>query len=70
MFDREPDGFTLVKADGARANRIRGDLIPGDTLVIAEGGRHFVRTGDKDESGFLIYAEGYKTHEYRSHGAA
>lgn len=67
MFNRQPDGFTLRKADGRVRNRIRGDLLPSDCLVIVHDGVSFVRTGDK-EDGFLVYVEGHKTREYISHG--
>lgn len=58
---REPPGFTLIRADGTEHNRIRGDLIPPDTLVIVDGGRYFVRTGKDDADEFWIYEEDYKT---------
>lgn len=66
----EPDGFVLIRADGQEHNTIRGDLIPSDTLVIVEDGRHFVGTGENaDNKGcgeFRIYREGHKTHNYVS----
>lgn len=65
-FRREPAGFTLIRSDGRRHNRIRGDLIPADSLVIVEDGRHFVRAGERDEVGFEVYSEGHRTFSYRS----
>lgn len=60
----EPRGYTLLRLDGQRHNRIRGDLIPRGMVVINEDGRSFVRTGRKDREGFLVYAEGHDTYHY------
>lgn len=61
-----PDGYTIEREDGQRHNRIRGDLIPSDALVIEEDGRVFVRTGIRDEHGFAVYREGHRTFHYVS----
>lgn len=66
---REPDGFVLEREDGKRHNVIRGDLIPADTMVIIEDGRHFVNTGEQSDefSGdWRLYREGHATHAYHS----
>lgn len=60
----EPQGFTLIRFDGRRHNRIRGDLIPPDSLVVVQDGRFFVRTGRKDDGGFDIYREDHRTFAY------
>lgn len=64
-----PPGYSLLKENGACANRIRGDLIPNGMLVIRYEGRNFVRTGAHDPYGFAIYQEGAKTHVYSSFSA-
>lgn len=69
FFDGQPAGFTLIRNDGTEHNRIRGDLIPVDNIVIVEDGRYFVRTDGKDADGFIVYAEGWKTFTYRSSGS-
>ena len=66
LFGLEPYGYTLIKADGGIPGRIRGDLIPADTIVIIDNGRSFVRTGETDVHGFEVYSEGHKTFEYHS----
>lgn len=68
IFNWPPAGYTLIRADGSQHNRIRGDLIPADTIVIVDDGRSFVRTGRKDDVGFAVYREGFKTLAYRSDG--
>lgn len=68
-FRTQPDGYTLYRDDGTRHNMIRGDMIPlgqgSWPLVIVQDGRHFVRTG-KREDGFAVYREGHATYHYRS----
>lgn len=64
----KPAGYALRRLDGTWHNHIRGDMIVEGSLVIAQDGRHFVRTNEKDQYGFIIYAEGHKTHFYRSFG--
>lgn len=66
LLGRQPSGYTLRKAGPGIDGRIRGDLIPLGTMVIVDGGRHFVRTGEIDDVGFEVYAEGHQTFEYRS----
>ncbi len=66
LFDMEPKGFTLIRADGQIHNRIRGDLIPRDSIVVEEDGRHFVRASEADDSGFEVYREGFRTFSYKS----
>lgn len=66
MFGIEPHGYTLIREDGTRHNRIRGDLIPVDAIVIIEDGRRFVRTDETDDVGFEVYREGHGTFEYVS----
>lgn len=62
----EPAGYSLIREDGTRHNRIRGDLIPMGVPVILEDGRHFVRTDTADDAGFEVYREGHGTFEYVS----
>lgn len=62
----QPHGRTLIRHDGRRHNRIRGDLIPVDSLVIVQDGRVFVRTDEADDSGFEIFREDHRTREYKS----
>lgn len=64
LLGLEPAGYTLRKADGGIPGRIRGDLVPAGTVVIVNRGRRFVRTGQVDDQGFEVYAEGHKTFEY------
>lgn len=64
LLGLEPDGYSLVRFDGRRHNRIRGDLIPPDSLVVVQDGRFFVRTNRKDESGFAVYREDHRTFVY------
>lgn len=68
IFNGQPAGFTLLRANGDVANRIRGDMIPGRTIVIVQRGINFVRTWSKDEDGFAVYREGFKTYRYGSAG--
>ncbi|SDH08234.1 hypothetical protein [Pelagibacterium luteolum] len=62
----EPAGYTLVREDGKRHNRIRGDLIPVGVSVIIDDGRYFVRTDTADHDGFEVYREGHSSHIYHS----
>jgi hypothetical protein len=62
----EPPGYTLIRSDGRRHNRIRGDLIAAGSMVIIEDGRVFVRQGEVDDVGFEIYREGFRTHTWVS----
>lgn len=68
IFDGQPAGFTLIRADGRIHNRIRGDMIPRKTIVIVQDGRSFVRTWTKDDDRFAIYREGFQTVRYQSRG--
>lgn len=68
FFKAQPYGFTLIRKDGTVHNRIRGDLIPADTLVVIEDGRYFVRTGHEDDDYFLEFEEGFKSFEYKGSG--
>lgn len=70
FFAGQPDGYVLMRADGTRANVIRGDLIPMETLVIRHGGTSFIQTEEiSDQLGagrWLIYREGFSTFNYIS----
>jgi hypothetical protein len=63
------EGFSLMAADGSEHNRIRGDQIPHDTIVIINDGHSFVHTGERTDFNFAIYREGFKTFTYQSSGA-
>lgn len=66
IFRLEPPGYTLIRSDGIRHNRIRGDLIAAGSAVIIDGGRVFVRQGKVDDVGFEIFQEGFRTHTWVS----
>lgn len=68
MFNRHPDGFTLLRADASTHLRIRGDLIPKRTCVIINAGIHFVDSGEHDDDCFAIFIEDHETFEYISGG--
>lgn len=63
LLKLQPYARSLIRRDGRRHNRIRGDLVSARCLVIVEDGRVFVRTDELDGDGCEIYREGHRTHE-------
>lgn len=68
IFNCQPPGYTLIRKDGATHNRLRGDTVPRNTLVVVEDGRYFVRSKTRDDDHFEIYREGFATYAYSSQG--
>lgn len=61
-----PPGYTLIDVNEHISMRIRGDQFSHHHLVVRYDDVSYVRTGERDDDGFLIYREDHLTHDYGS----